>query len=242
MSMPERNAAFGVDPRVISLRGVEKRYYVEGHWKWVLKGVTCSIPFGADLGIVGVNGAGKSTLMRILAGVEAPTSGEVSRVGTVSWPLASGAGLSPHLTGEENVRFVARLYGVDPKDSVEFVRDFSELGAALKEEMFTYSSGMRARLAFAMSMAVAFDFYLVDEVVAVGDLRFQEKCRRAFAERRRSATVIMISHLPVTLQQFCDTAAILHGGKLIFYDTVQHAMRAYRSVTGGRPVWEVAGA
>ena len=228
------------DPRVISLRRVTKRYYVDGHWKHVLNGITCSIPFGSSLGIVGVNGSGKSTLMRILAGVEAPTSGEVIRVGTVSWPLAAGSGFMPRLTGEQNVRFIARLYGLDPKDCIEFVRDFSELGPALKEECYTYSAGMRARLGFAASMAVAFDFYLVDEVVAVGDQRFQEKCRRAFAQRRRNATVVMISHQPATLQQFCDSAAILQGGRLIFYDTVEHAMRAYRSVTGGRPVWETA--
>jgi capsular polysaccharide transport system ATP-binding protein len=102
------------------------------------------------------------------------------------------------------------------------------------------SSGMRARLGFAMSMAVQFDFYLVDEVLAVGDQRFQEKCRRAFAERRANATIVMISHQPATLRLFCDTAAVLHAGKLIFYDTVEQAMRMYGPITGGRPVWEAA--
>lgn len=230
--------AAGEERRIISLRQVTKRYYTDGHWKHVLKGITCSIPFGMNMGIVGVNGAGKSTLMRLLAGVEEPSSGEIVRVGSVSWPLGRSFGFSSFMSGEDNVRFIARLYGVDCREALEFVRDFSELGPALKEQMHSYSSGMRGRLGFAVSMAVAFDFYLVDEVVASGDLRFQEKCRRAFDARRRNATLLMISHQPATLQQFCDTAAILHGGILVFYDTVEHAMRAYRSVTGGRPVWE----
>src|SRR5262249_39369998 len=145
MSASARALAIGDDPRMLSLRRVEERYYVEGRWKTVLAGITFTIPFGADLGIVGGNGSGKSTLMRLLAGVEAPTRGEVTHVGSVSWPLASGAGMSPNLTGEENARFIARLYGIEPKECLDFVRDFSELGPALKEEMFTYSSGMRAR-------------------------------------------------------------------------------------------------
>ncbi len=228
------------DRRCITLRDVTKSYVVEGRRKHVLRGISCEIPFGVNLGIVGVNGSGKSTLVRILAGVEAPDEGEVQRVGAVSWPIARAAGFHPKMTGEENARFVARLYGIDVKETVEFVKEFSELGPAMKEEVEGMSSGMRARLGFAMSMAVQFDFYLVDEVLAVGDQRFQEKCRRAFAERRANATIVMISHQPATLRLFCDTAAVLHAGKLIFYDTVEQAMRMYGPITGGRPVWEVA--
>jgi capsular polysaccharide transport system ATP-binding protein len=230
------------DRRMIALREVTKGYTVEGHRKRVLTGINCVIPFGTNLGIVGVNGSGKSTLVRILAGVVEPDTGEVTRVGSVSWPVARASGFHPKMTGEENARFIARLYGIDVQETVDYVSDFAEIGPAMKEEVQTYSSGMRARLGFAMSMAVKFDFYLVDEVLAVGDQRFQEKCRRAFVERRETATVVMISHQVSTLRLFCDTAAILHAGKLVFYDTVEQAMRMYGPVTGGRPVWEAAAA
>jgi capsular polysaccharide transport system ATP-binding protein len=238
--MPAQAPAPHADPRMIALKDVTKGYFIEGRRKRVLTGVNCVIPFGTNLGIVGVNGSGKSTLVRILAGVEAPDSGEVRRVGTVSWPIARAAGFHPRMTGEENARFIARLYGIDVQETVDFVSDFSELGPAMKEEVSTYSSGMHSRLGFAMSMAVKFDFYLVDEVLAVGDQRFQEKCRRAFAERHATATIVMISHQPSTLRLFCETAAILHAGKLVFYDSVEQAMRMYAPVTGGRPVWEAA--
>jgi capsular polysaccharide transport system ATP-binding protein len=213
----------------IELQNVSKEYAgVHGTKKRVIDRISHVIEYGSNLGILGVNGAGKSTLMRLLAGIEVPTTGRIRRYGTVSWPLARNAGFVSQMTGEQNVRFVGRLYRMDLKELMEFVRDFSELGSALKEPVETYSSGMKARLQFAMSMGVPFNFYLVDEIVAVGDQRFQEKCRRVFAERRGNATVVMISHQISTLRQFCDKGALLQNGMLQSFDTLEAAILAYR--------------
>jgi len=212
----------------IVLQNVRKDYKGAKGKKRVIDGINHVIEYGTNLGILGVNGAGKSTLMRLLAGIEVPTSGRIRRYGSVSWPLARNAGFVPGMTGEQNIRFVGRLYHMDLPELLDFVRDFSELGDALKEPVETYSSGMRMRLQFAMSMGVPFNFYLVDEIVAVGDQRFQERCRRIFAERRSTASVVMISHQIATLRQFCDKGALLQNGKLQAFDTLEAAIAAYR--------------
>lgn len=221
-----------VGPLRIVLQNVTKRYASASGPKDVLDGITYSIGYGSNLGILGPNGAGKSTMMRLLAGIEAPTTGRIRRYGSVSWPLARNAGFVPQMTGEQNVRFVGRLYRMNLAELIDFVQEFSELGPALRDPVETYSSGMRSRLQFAMSMGIPFNFYLVDEIVAVGDQRFQEKCRRVFAERRSNATIIMISHQANTLRQFCEKGALLHRGKLIPFDTIEDAMRAYRATQG----------
>ncbi len=218
------------DRRRIEIRNVSKRYFKESGHADVLKDINCTIPYGTNLGIIGMNGAGKSTFMRLLAGVETPSRGRIRRYGSVSWPLARNAGFVPYLTGEENIRFIGRLYRMELYELIEFVRDFSELGDALDDEVAVYSSGMRARLQFAVSIAIPFDFYLVDEIVGVGDQRFQEKCRRAFAERRNQATMVMISHQALTLRQFCDKGCVLHDGNLTEFDNVEDALRHYRSI------------
>jgi capsular polysaccharide transport system ATP-binding protein len=220
--------------RCITLQNVTKEYPGPDGIKRVIDGVDSVIEYGSNLGILGANGAGKSTLMRLLAGIEVPTSGRIRRYGSVSWPLARNAGFVSHMTGEQNVRFVGRLYRMNLPELLDFVRDFSELGEAMRERVETYSSGMRARLQFAMSMAIPFNFYLVDEIVAVGDQRFQEKCRRVFAERRNNATVVMISHQISTLRQFCERGALLKNGKLIEFDALEDAISAYRAAENER--------
>jgi capsular polysaccharide transport system ATP-binding protein len=220
--------------RCIVLQNVNKIYPSPEGPKRVLDNLNYEIEYGANLGILGANGAGKSTLMRLLAGIEVPTSGRIRRFGSVSWPLARNAGFVSQMTGEQNIRFVGRLYRMDLDELLEFVRDFSELGSALRERVETYSSGMRARLQFAMSMGIPFNFYLVDEIVAVGDQRFQEKCRRVFAQRRSNATVVMISHQISTLRHFCEKGALLKDGKLIPFDALEDAISAYRDAENER--------
>jgi capsular polysaccharide transport system ATP-binding protein len=178
---------------------------------------------------LGRNGAGKSTLLRIIAGTEQPDSGTISRTGVVSWPIGFSGGFSGSLTGEENCRFVARIYGADLDEVVGFSADFAELGDYFYMPVKTYSSGMRARLAFGLSMAIAFDAYLVDEVTAVGDSRFQEKCRKAFEARSGRSSVIIVSHNLSTVRDYCQRCAVIKEGKLLSFDSVDEASAVYEA-------------
>jgi capsular polysaccharide transport system ATP-binding protein len=215
---------------VIQFDNVTKFYRTGEGRKWILRGQTFAFERGCNVGILGRNGSGKSTLLRLLCGMEQPSSGTVRRTATVSWPLGFAGGVQGSLTGEENARFVARLYGADTADVVRFVAAFSELGRDMKLPVRMYSSGMRARLLFAMSMAIGFECYLVDELIAVGDQFFQEKCRRAFQDRRASSSVIVVSHQVRTIRDYSDHVAVLHDSRLhyftdkaqgfAFYDTV----------------------
>jgi capsular polysaccharide transport system ATP-binding protein len=178
---------------------------------------------------LGRNGAGKSTLLRIIAGIELPDHGEVIREGRLSWPIAFSGGASTALSGEENCRFVARIYGENVDRVVGFARDFADLGEYFYMPVRTYSSGMRARLAFAMSMAIEFDVYLVDEVTGVGDSRFQAKCREAFRQRRTRSSVIIVSHNMATIRQYCQRCAVLDHGTLRLFDDIDEATRVYEA-------------
>ena len=179
------------------------------------------------VGILGVNGAGKSTLLRVIGGAEMPDYGEVIRRGRVSWPIGFAGGFNASLTGEENCRFVARIYSEDVDRVVDETRAFADIGNYFYMPVRTYSSGMRARLAFGVSMAIDFDAYLVDEVIAVGDKTFKGKCRNAFADRQERATLIMVSHSLDTLQDYCKRCALLAGGQLLMFDSVAEAAAAY---------------
>ncbi len=212
---------------MIRLTEVTKAYRTRAGLHVVLDSITCPIPLGSNLGILGGNGAGKSTLLRILAGIELPDVGRVERAGRVSWPIGFSGGFSGSLTGEENCRFVARVYGQDVDRVVGFARDFAEIGEYFFMPVRTYSSGMRARLAFGLSMAIDFDYYLVDEVTAVGDKRFQERCREAFRERSAHASVIIVSHQMNTIRDYCDRVAVLRSGRLQLFDDLEEAAREY---------------
>ena len=174
---------------------VHKVYRSRGHTKVVLDHITTTFERGHSYGILGVNGAGKSTTIRLLSGTEAPNGGRIRRHVRFSWPLGFGTGFQPLMTGRNNVTFVARAYGQDVRTVLDFVEDFSELGDYLDAPVRTYSSGMNARLAFALSMAIEFECYLIDELTAVGDARFAARCQAAFKERRARADVIMVSHM-----------------------------------------------
>nr|WP_158161525.1 ABC transporter ATP-binding protein [Vibrio mimicus] len=216
---------------MIELVNVSKSYKTPNGSKQVLK--PCSMPFpkGRNIGLLGVNGAGKSTLLRMIAGSEAPTTGKIIRNVKMSWPLGFAGGFNGSLTGYENLRFVTRIYGEDIKRVEAFVSDFSELGDYLNMPIKSYSSGMKARLAFGLSMAMDFECYLVDEITGVGDRRFQEKCRDAFKARSERANIIMVSHSMPTLKEHCDMGAVLDRGELTFYQDINEAIDVYMNLS-----------
>ncbi|WP_020175997.1 ABC transporter ATP-binding protein [Methyloferula stellata] len=212
---------------MIQLDRIFKFYRTEGHVKIVLDHVSTVFESGRSYGLMGVNGAGKSTTLRLIAGTELPNSGRIRRSVRVSWPLGFAGGFHPLMTGRENIKFVARAYGEDIRKVIDFVEDFSELGDYVDVPVRTYSSGMMARLAFGLSMAIDFDCYLIDEITAVGDTRFQAKCRDAFNRRRENSDLIMVSHSMQTIKDYCDRGAVVVDGQIIAFESVDKAIEAY---------------
>lgn len=212
---------------MIRFENALKFYKTQHHVKVVLNHVSTIFESGSSYGLLGVNGAGKSTLLRLAAGTELPNSGHVRRTGRVSWPLGFSGGFHPQVTGRENVKFAARAYGEDVYRVTEFVEDFSELGDYLDAPVSTYSSGMMARLAFGLSMAVEFDCYLIDEITAVGDARFQKRCQDEFNDRRKRSDLIIASHSMSTIKAYCTRAAVLVDGHLLMFNTVDKAIEVY---------------
>ena len=212
---------------MIHLDRIFKFYRTEGFVKIVLDHVSTIFEPGRSYGLLGVNGAGKSTTLRLIAGNELPNAGRIRRSVRVSWPLGFTGGFHPLMTGRENVKFVSRAYGADCRRTLDFVEDFSELGDYIDIPVRTYSSGMTSRLAFGLSMAIEFDLYLVDEVTAVGDVRFQARCQQAFEQRRKNADVIMASHSMGTIKDYCDRGAVLVDGQMIMFSSVDSAIETY---------------
>lgn len=213
---------------MIQFRGVDKEYVTGGHRRIVLSDININFEAGVSYGILGVNGAGKSTMMRLLGGSEAPTRGRITRTVRVSWPLGFSGGFHPLMTGRDNVSFVARIYGEDPRKVLSFVDDFAEIGDYINNPVRTYSSGMQARLAFGLSMAIPFDCYLIDEVTAVGDTRFQARCKEVFATRCSNADVIICSHNEGTLMEYADRMVMLAGGRCLLYYDPAEAVESYK--------------
>jgi capsular polysaccharide transport system ATP-binding protein len=216
---------------MISFLGVDKVYRSRDLTKVILDNVTIDLP-DRNIALLGGNGAGKSTLLRLIGGSELPSRGQIRRHGRISWPLGLAAGFNGSMTGLENVQFLARIYGEDTERVVEFVEDFAELGASLRQPWGTYSSGMRARLAFAASMAIEFDTYLIDEVIAVGDASFKAKCQAAFRERRARARVIMVSHAMKIVRDYCEMGLVLHRGRLTLWNDVEDAIAVHQELIG----------
>lgn len=215
---------------MISLENVFKYYKASGHVKVVLDHVNLQLRPGRNYGILGVNGAGKSTMLRLIAGTELPNSGRIKSSVRLSWPLGFSGGLHPSLTGRENVQFVARLYGQNMRKTINFVEDFAEIGSYIDAPIMTYSSGMIARLAFGLSMAIDFDCYLIDEVTAVGDARFSTRCREEFDKRRRRSDIVMISHDLNTLRDYCDWGIVLAGGHAYVFPNMDDAIELYKKL------------
>lgn len=216
---------------MIILEDVHKRYRTEhGIGKWVLQGITINIPRQCNVGLIGQNGAGKSTLLRLIGGIDKPTRGRIERRCRVSWPLGLGGGLQGSLTGRQNAKFVIRLHGHEANlsEKLAFINDFSELGEAFDEPVKTYSSGMQARLKFALSLAFDFDIYLVDELTAVGDAAFKKKSRQAFQNLSDHASLVMVSHDEKNLREFCQAGIWLHNGCAYWFDRVSDAIYSYK--------------
>jgi ABC-type polysaccharide/polyol phosphate transport system ATPase subunit len=208
---------------MITVDRVSKDYRTRTGPKRVLDNVSFTLVQGERLGVLGRNGAGKSTLIRLVSGAERPTSGRITRGMSVSWPLAFGGAFQSQLTGVDNVRFISRLYGQDPDHNLAFVEEFSELGQYLREPVMNYSSGMRARLAFAISMIIEFDCFLIDEIAAVGDARFHERCNYELFDKRGDRAMMIISHDPGYLRDHCNRWALLDAGQLTPFDDFEAA-------------------
>ena len=212
---------------MIRLENVEKSYPTKHGRKVILRNFSGVFEDQQNVGILGHNGAGKSTLFRMLSGAEPPDRGRITRKGKVSWPLGFSGGFHGSLTGRENLRFICQIYGARYKDVVEFVEDFAAIGRFMDMPVRSYSSGMKARLAFGASMALNFDYYLIDEVVAVGDASFKKKSKAVLAERLKSSSVLLVSHSSQLLKEFCQVGGVLHNGDLIFYPTIDDAIAVH---------------
>lgn len=213
---------------MIKLENVSKCYPIKEGKRWVLKDINFTLNKGEKIGILGRNGAGKSTLVRLLGGVEQPTQGIIVRDMNISWPIAFGGAFQGSLTGADNVRFVCRVYGVDYKKVMQKVEEFAELGKYLYEPVKVYSSGMRARLAFAISLAIEFDCYLIDEVLSVGDASFKQRCHYELFEKRADRAMIIVSHELHNIREYCSVVGILGNGGLSLYEDVEQAVDIYK--------------
>lgn len=209
---------------------IVKDYHVAKGRRRVLDRVNFQLERGQKLGVLGQNGAGKSTLIKIIGGVELPTSGSVERTMSVSWPLAFGGAFQGSLSGLDNLRFICRIYNLDYIDTRIFVDDFAQLGTQLGEPVKTYSSGMRARLAFALSIVIEFECYLIDEVIMVGDARFLRRCQDELFGRRADRSLIIVSHDMGFIREHCDTGAVIHKSKFHMCSTVREAVNIYEAI------------
>ena len=212
---------------MIEFRDVSKHYPTQHGRKVVLDHLSLVLPAGAKVGVLGRNGAGKSTLLGMVAGTSRPSSGEIRRHASISWPLGFSGSFHPELTGAQNARFVARIYGIDTDTLIAYVDDFAELGEFMDMPVRSYSSGMRARLAFGMSMGIAFDWYLVDEITAVGDASFRRKSLAVFKDRLKDAGLLMTSHSPETIRSYCTSGLVLERGRVRYFDDVEEAIDAH---------------
>ncbi|WP_294389656.1 ABC transporter ATP-binding protein [uncultured Sphingomonas sp.] len=212
---------------MIEFHNVSKNYHIRKFEKHVFTNLNFRIEQGESIGICGANGAGKSTLMRLIAGVEQPSSGTITRNMTTSWPIGYSSCFQSSLTGADNARFIARIYNRDEDELLDYVDDFAQLGPYLYQPVHTYSAGMQARLAFGVSLAIDFQCYLVDEVTGAGDERFRIRSEEALLHRRDTATLIMISHDPGTLRQYCRRGAVVYGGTIVFYDSIDEASEVH---------------
>lgn len=216
---------------MIRLANVSKQYKTRSGPASILRDINLTIERGERVGILGRNGAGKSTLIRLISGAEKPTRGAIDRTMSVSWPLAFGGAFQGTLTGYDNLRFICRIYGADPHSSIDFVKEFTELGNYLREPVRTYSAGMRARLAFALSMVVEFDCFLIDEIIAVGDSRFHRKCHVELFEKRGDRAMIIVSHDSNYIREHCHRALVLDRGQLYDFASLEDAFSYYEADT-----------
>lgn len=215
--------------RSIALRNICKDYHTPSGHKRVLSDVSFDVKPGEKIAVLGRNGAGKSTLVKLIGGVEKPTSGSIHRGMTMSWPVAFGGGFEATMTGLDNIRFIARIYNCPIDETVEKVDDFAELGSSLLMPVKAYSSGMRARLAFALTLAIDFECFLIDEVISVGDQRFQRKSHDALFVKRQNCAMILVSHDINMVKTYCNKALLLKGGRGLVFEDLDYAINVYSS-------------
>ena len=209
---------------MIVLRNLTKTYALQGRRKTVARNINAVFPSNLSVGLLGRNGAGKSTLLKMIAGTADPTSGEILTDGHISFPVGFAGSFHPDMTGAQNTLFVARIYGVNTEALIDYVADFAELGQHFHLPFRSYSSGMKSRLAFGVSMGLSFDTYVIDEVTAVGDAAFMRKSRAVFLDRMQSAGAVFVSHSIGMVREMCDAGAVLENGKLHYYDDVNDAI------------------
>lgn len=209
---------------MIRFENLTKVFALEGQRKTVADNINVTFPTGRAVALLGRNGAGKSTLLQMVAGTLTPTSGRIVSTGTISWPVGFAGSFHPELSGAQNARFVGRIYGVDTDELIAFVEDFAGLEVHFHLPFRTYSSGMKSRLAFGVSMGIGFDTYLVDEVTSVGDAAFRERSTTVFRERMKKAGAVVVTHSMGQVRELCTSAAVLHNGKLTYYDSLEEGI------------------
>ncbi len=218
---------------MIVLENATKYYKVKNEKKYILKNVSLTIPSGINVGILGRNGAGKSTLLRMLGGIDFPNSGKIYSDKRFSWPMGLAGGFQGSMTGRQNVKFVCRIFGKSQKEidkAVEFVKEFSELGEYFDMPIKTYSSGMRSRLSFGLSLAFDFDYLLIDETLSVGDKHFKEKSKKALMEKIEKSNVLLVSHAMPILRELCDAGIVVHEGQIKYFDNIDDAIKEYNQI------------
>lgn len=217
---------------MIEIRNLTKSFRTPSGPKYVARDISVTFPSGVAVGLLGRNGAGKSTLMEMIGGTMKPDHGEIIKTGTVSWPVGFAGSFHRDMSGAQNVRFIARIYGVDTEALLAFVQDFAELGSHFYVPVRHYSAGMKSRLAFGVSIGIPFDTYLVDEVTSVGDANFKIKSRVVFMERMESAGAVVVSHSMIQLRKLCQAGAVLEDGMLTYYDDIEAAIAHHQRNMG----------
>lgn len=214
---------------MIVFENVSMAFVLEGRRKVIMENVNMTFPDGRSVGLLGRNGAGKSTLLQMIAGTLEPTAGRIITTGAISWPVGFAGSFHPELTGAQNCRFIGRIYGVDTDELLDFVEDFAGIGVHFHLPLRSYSSGMKSRLAFGVSMGVAFDTYLVDEITAVGDAAFRTRSDALFKERMKHSGAVVVSHTMEQIRKLCDAVVVLENGKLHYFDDVDEGIRMHNA-------------
>jgi capsular polysaccharide transport system ATP-binding protein len=224
---------------MIELQGLTKSYRLaSGERRYIFRDLNFAFPEGANIGLIGRNGAGKSTLLRLIGGIDTPDRGQVVTDKRISWPMGLSGGLQGSLTGRDSVKFVCRIYGAlgdEMREKIRFVQDFAEIGDYFDQPVKTYSSGMRARLNFGLSWAFDFDYYLMDEIGAVGDARFKQKSRQLMEARIGSSNVIMVSHAMNEIARLCQVVVLVNDGQALLYEDVEAGIQAYQETANLPP-------
>lgn len=215
---------------MFEIKNMTKSYLTPKGRRYIFRDISLSIPPGKNIGLIGRNGAGKSTLMRLLGRADIPDSGTIESDQSISWPVGLAGGFQGSMTGRDNIKFVCRIYGAVGelmREKIAYVEDFAEIGEWMDEPVKTYSSGMRSRMAFGLSMAFDFDYYLIDEVMAVGDIHFKKKCAEVFEQRLQDSKVVLVSHSMNDIKKLCDIVMLVKDGQLKVYDDVAEGINAY---------------